>query len=323
MAMAESMIEMRVAAISEETPEIRRFELECASGKPLPDFAPGSHIDLHFGDSLVRQYSLCNGPLERDRYVVAVKREPRSRGGSVALHERIRVNDVVGVTGPRNHFPLAEAGGEHLLLAAGIGVTPLLSMARHLQATAKPFRLKYFTRSKEHTAFHSELSEPAWQEQVEFLHGLDPAQLTAYFGRLFSQVPEDGHVYVCGPRPFMDLALDSASEFYPKGNIHSEYFSSDTAALARETREFTVRCARSDRTLVVPPDRSILDVLSINGIEVDVVCEQGVCGTCMTGVLEGRPDHRDSFLTEEERKANDQIMVCCSRSLDPLLILDI
>ncbi|WP_439590265.1 PDR/VanB family oxidoreductase [Hydrogenophaga sp.] len=321
--MAESTIDMQVTAIHAETEDIRRFDLQRVDGARVAGFAPGAHIDLHLGPGLIRQYSLCNGPDEGDRYVIAVKKETASRGGSLALHERIQVGDVIPVTGPRNHFPLAADATEHLLLAGGIGVTPLLSMARHLKAAGKPFRMKYFTRSPAHTAFHADLGGKDWATEVDFHHAIEPDRLRDHLQALLSQPPAGGHVYVCGPRPFMELAIEVASAFYPKGSVHSEYFSADPAAQAGSKSGFRLRCARSEKELDVEDGESMLDVLSRNGIQVEVMCEQGVCGTCLTGVLQGRPDHRDSFLTDDERAANDRILVCCSRSLDPLLVLDL
>lgn len=321
--MAESAFDACVAAVSDATDEIRCFELQRADGGPLPNFKPGAHIDLHLGPGLIRQYSLCNGPDQTDRYVIAVKKEAQSRGGSAALHQKIKVGDVLPVTGPRNHFPLADEAKEHLLLAGGIGVTPLLSMARHLKAAGKPFRLKYFTRSQAHTAFHQELGAKDWANEVDFQYAVEPDRLRTYLRTVLSHPPEGGHVYVCGPRPFMDLVIEIASQSYPKGAVHCEYFSADPNAQAGPKTGFTVRCARSEKDLEVAQGETIVNVLSRNSVHVEVMCEQGVCGTCLTGVLQGRPDHRDSYLTDEERAANDKIMVCCSRSLDPLLVLDL
>ena len=321
--MTEAAIDVRVAATRDATDEIRCFELQRADGGALPAFTPGAHIDLHLAAGLVRQYSLCNGPGERDRYVVAVKREPASRGGSAALHDRVRAGDVLRMTGPRNHFPIAADAGEHLLLAGGIGVTPLLSMARHLKQQGRRFRLKYFTRSPAHTAFHEELSGTDWAQSVDFHYAVEPERLRAYLHSILDHPTPGGHVYVCGPRPFMDMVIDIASRAYPKGAVHSEYFSADPAAESRPRTGFTVRCARSDKVLEIPEGETIVNVLSRNGVHVEVMCEQGVCGTCLTGVLQGRPDHRDSYLTDEERAANDKMLVCCSRAHDPLLVLDL
>jgi len=321
--MAETGFEARVIAVFDQTEEIRCFELQRADRTPLPDFAPGAHIDLHLGPSLVRQYSLCNGPCQKDSYTIAVKREAPSRGGSAQLHEKVRTGDILRVTGPRNHFPMAAEATEPLLLAGGIGITPLLSMARHLKAQDQRFHLKYFTRSPAHTAFRQELGSREWAGQVDFHYAMEPHGLLACLRAVLSHPPEGGHVYVCGPRPFMDMVIGVACQSYPKGTVHSEYFAADPNAQAEPETSFTVRCARSEKELEVPEGDSIVNVLTRNGVDVEVMCEQGVCGTCLTGVLQGRPDHRDSYLTDEERASNEKIMVCCSRSLDPLLVLDL
>ena len=321
--MADAAIDVRVAAVRQLSEDIRCFELRRPDGQPLPAFTPGAHVDLHLAPGVVRQYSLCNGPGEHDHYLIAVKREPASRGGSAALHERVQAGDVLRLTGPRNHFELAEDASEHLLLAGGIGVTPLLSMARHLKQDGRRFRLKYFTRSPAHTAFHDELGARDWAGEVDFHYAVEPERLRAYLHSVLDHPPAGGHVYVCGPRPFMEMVIDIASRAYAKGAVHFEYFSADPAAQAGPRSGFTVRCARSDKAFEVPEGETIVNVLSRNGVHVEIMCEQGVCGTCLTGVLQGRPDHRDSYLTDEERVANDKILVCCSRSHDPLLVLDL
>ena len=324
--MAEPGFDVRVAALAEETADIRRFELESADGTALPAFTAGAHIDLHLGPGLIRQYSLCNTPGEGEgsaRYVIAVKKEPASRGGSAKLHDSVKLGDVLHVTGPRNHFPIDPTATEHLLLAGGIGVTPMLSMAGHLKAQGQRFRLKYFTRSPAHTAFHQELGSKAWAAHVDFHYAVEPERLRAYLRTVLGHPPAGGHVYVCGPRPFMDMVMDIASTSYPPGAVHSEYFAADPNAQAGARDGFVVRCARSEKEFAVPEGESIINVLSRNGVDVEVMCEQGVCGTCLTGVLQGRPDHRDSYLTPDERASNEKIMVCCSRSLDPVLVLDL
>ena len=321
--MTDQSFNVRVAAVARETPEILAFELERVDGEPLPAFTPGAHVDLHLAPGVVRQYSLCNGPGASTRYQIAVKREPESRGGSARLHDQVKPGDVLKLTGPRNHFPLVESATEHLLLAGGIGVTPLLSMARHLKAAGRPFHLKYFARSPQMVAFRPELSGPDCAEAVEFQYALDPDRLRTYLHTLLAHPPEGAHVYVCGPRPFMDLAVEIATVTYPKGHVHMEYFGADPMAQAGPRGSFRVRCARSERELEVGAEESIVNVLSRNGVHVEIMCEQGVCGTCLTGVLGGRPDHRDSYLTDDEKAANDRMMVCCSRSFDDVLVLDI
>jgi vanillate monooxygenase ferredoxin subunit len=321
--MGESTFPLKVHRVTQEAEGIRCFDLVSADGASLPAFGAGAHVDLHLGEGLIRQYSLCNGPEQTGSYSVAVKLEPESRGGSRAMHESLKEGDIVRVSGPRNNFPIDATARHHLLLAAGIGVTPLLSMARHLSAAGASYEMKYFTRSPAHTAFHRELSAPDFSGRIDFRYALEPAQLGDYLGDLLKTRPEGGHVYLCGPRPFMAMVEEVAGRFYPSDAVHLEYFSADEALLAGPRESFTVKLARSGREIAVPAGESILDALARNGLHIDMLCQQGVCGTCLTGVVEGIPDHRDAFLTDAEKRANDKIMVCCSRSLTPQLVLDL
>src|SRR5205807_3748961 len=200
----------RVVAIRDETEEIKSFRLARADGKALKPFDPGAHISVQIPDGLTRQYSLVNGPGERDAYHIAVKREPESRGGSRALHDRVTVGETLMIAGPRNHFPIERSAKHHLLLAAGIGITPLFAMARHLNAAKASFELQYFTRSVRHTAFHEALSAPEFRGKLNFHYAQDPESLRTYLHKLLRERPPGAHLYLCGPRPFMALVEDIA-----------------------------------------------------------------------------------------------------------------
>ena len=321
--MSKTTLQARVDRIRRETAEVLSFELVAADGCPLPPFTPGSHIDLYVSRDLVRQYSLCNGPGDTDSYVIAVKREAKSRGGSAAMHDRVREGDVITISEPRNNFVLDWSATHQLLLAGGIGVTPILSMARHLNAAGAAFQLQYFTRSIEHTAFHDVLSAPEFYGKVVFHYALQPEGLRAYLRNLLWRRPEGGHIYLCGPRPFMDLVETTAAATWPPESVHLEYFAADPMSLAGSQNEFKVRLARSGGVYTVPENKTIVNALSEHGIRIDTSCEQGVCGTCLTGVLEGVPDHRDVFLTDDEKLAGDKILPCVSRAKTPILVLDI
>jgi ferredoxin-NADP reductase len=316
-------VRVRVKRISAETPEIKVFELESAIGEALPAFTPGSHVDVRIDEDLVRQYSLCNGPGDKKRYVIAVKREPDSRGGSRAMHERIAEGDALSVSAPRNHFPIDPSASHHLLLAGGIGITPLISMARHLQESHASFALQCFTRSIGHTAFHAFLSSPEFRGKVAFHYAVEPAALRQYLHQLLWQRPDGAHLYVCGPRPFMDLVEEVASASWPPGTLHREYFSANPLAFAGPRTSFEVTLALAGGTYPVAADKTIVEALEERGIEVPTSCRQGVCGTCVTGLLEGEADHRDAFLTEDERRAGDKIMPCVSRARSAVLVLDL
>jgi len=314
---------VRVRKKTREALDIASFELVSADATPLPRFMPGSHIDVHLGPELVRQYSLCNGPQDPGCYWIAVKREAESRGGSRAMHEQVKQGDTLTISTPRNNFAIEPSAKHHLLLAGGIDVTPILSMARHLLVSGASFDLQYFTRSIEHTAFHALLSESEFKGKVTFHYALEPEALRAYLRRLLWHRPEQAHIYLCGPRPFMDLVETTAAPTWPPEAVHLEYFTADPLSLAGPQDSFQVKLARSGGTYAIPSGKTIVEALRENGIHIETSCEQGVCGTCLTGLLEGLPDHRDVFLTDDEKEAGDKIMPCVSRAKSSLLVLDL
>jgi ferredoxin-NADP reductase len=318
-----SPMQVRVLSIRDETEEIKSFRLAPLAGKALPPFTPGAHISVQIPDGLTRQYSLCNGPGEKDAYHIAIKREAQSRGGSRAMHERVTEGETLVITAPRNHFPLAKSAKHHLLLAGGIGVTPIMSMARHLQESGASFELQYFTRSIKHTAFHDALSAPEFLGKVNFHYALDPESLRIYLHKLLHERPSGAHLYACGPRPFMSLVEDIATAAWPPEAVHMEFFAADPLASSGPRLPFEVELARSQKTYAVPAEKTILEVLAEQGMQVMNSCSQGVCGTCITGVLGGTPDHRDAFLSEKERKACDKMLVCVSRAKGERLVLDL
>ncbi|GAP38196.1 PDR/VanB family oxidoreductase [Piscinibacter sakaiensis] len=313
---------VRVARIRRETEDVRSFELVSADGAPLPAFSAGAHIDVHLGAALVRPYSLCNGPADTDRYTIGVKREPRSRGASAALHERVVEGDLLRIGRPRNHFPLHDGDAPGLLLAAGIGITPLLSMARHLLAREGVFSLHHFARSAAQSAFHGVLAAPALAPHVAFHWGLDANTVTARLRSLLAEREAGAQLYLCGPRAFMDAVQDAARAAWPADAVHLEHFGGEAAADLAPGDRFLVRLARRGLSCTVEPGQSVVQALQARGIALPVACEQGVCGTCLTRVLAGRPAHRDAYLSEAERQAGDCFLPCVSRSLDPVLVLD-
>ncbi len=315
-------LSVRINKKQMEAQDIASFELVSADGKPLPSFTPGAHIDVHVA-GLVRQYSLCNAPADGARYLIAVKREAESRGGSRAMHENLNEGDLITVGEPRNNFQLDLSARHSVLMAGGIGVTPMLSMALHLLATGASFELHYFTRSIAHTAFHALLSGPDFKGKVDFHYALEPERLRTSLHKLLWQRPEGGQLYLCGPRPFMDLVEASAAPGWPPDAVHLEYFSADPESLSGSQESFQVRLARSGGTYDIPAGKTIVQALAEQGVNVATACEQGVCGTCLTGVLEGIPDHRDAFLDDAERSAGDKMLLCVSRAKTPLLVLDL
>jgi vanillate O-demethylase ferredoxin subunit len=314
---------VRVAAKTVEAVDICSFELVDTSGKVLPAFSAGSHIDVAVGEGLTRQYSLCNDPAESHRYQIAVLRDPATRGGSAGMHDHVRVGDVIAISAPKNHFPLAHEAKKSLLLAGGIGVTPILCMAERLALTGADFEMHYCTRSKDRTAFHDRIRNARYASRVQFhFDDGDVSQKFDIAARLAT--PEAGtHLYVCGPKGFMDAVLATArARGWPEAQLHYEFFSADVTPSAND-ESFEVQLASSGRVVVVPKDKTVVQALADAGIEVQTSCEQGVCGTCITRVLEGEPDHKDLYFTPEEQAKNDQFTPCCSRAKSKRLVLDL
>jgi len=316
------MIEVQVAARHDEALDICSYELVAVGGQALPAFSAGSHIDVHLPGGLVRQYSLCNHPEERHRYLIGVLKDPASRGGSHSLHEQILPGMRLQISEPRNLFTLAPQARRSLLFAGGIGITPILCMAEHLAQSGAAFELHYCARSQERAAFVERLRRSPYADRV-FLHFDEEPDTALDAAALLAKPSDDLHLYVCGPGGFMQHVLDTAKDQgWAQDCLHREYF----AAAPIDTRadgSFSVKLASSGQVFEVPADRSIVQVLESHGIDVPVSCEQGVCGTCLTRVLEGVPEHRDLFLTEAEQACNDQFTPCCSRSKTPLLVLDL
>lgn len=317
-----SRLTVRVTRKWREADEVCGYELTSVDGASLPEFTAGSHIDVYIRGGLVRQYSLCNAPLECHRYVIGVLREPESRGGSVAMHEEINEGDVIEISEPRNHFPLVTTK-RTLLLAGGIGITPLVCMAEQLSHIDADFELHYCTRSVARTAFRQRLLGSPYAHRVSFHHDDDGAEQLLQLSAVLGDCDDGVHLYVCGPAGFIDFVVKGAKELgWNESNIHREYFGAKPLERGSEAK-FSVQIASSGRVFEIPPDRAVTAVLSEHGVEIPVSCEQGVCGTCLTRVLKGEPDHRDLYLTDLEKARNDQFTPCCSRAKSVLLVLDL
>ena len=307
-----------VARCRDEAPGIRSYELVRADGGDLPPFTAGAHIDVELPGGPARQYSLCNAPTERHRYVIAVKREAAGRGGSAALVDTLGPGHRVNISQPRNHFPLASQAQRHVLIAGGIGITPNLAMAHQLHAQGAAFTLYYCTRSPETTAFRDMLSSAPFRDHVIIHHdGGDPSRGLDLRPIVATHV--DGtHLYCCGPRGLMD-AVHAATRHWPAGTVHFEDFA--PVELTGADKPFQIKIAGSGRILDIPGDKTILQVLQESGFDVPSSCHSGTCGTCMTGLIAGQVDHRDFVLDDSERMRF--LMVCISRAKDGLLTLDL
>ncbi|HST80212.1 MAG TPA: PDR/VanB family oxidoreductase [Kineosporiaceae bacterium] len=303
--------------------DVRTLRLQHPDGTPLPDWTPGAHLDLILENGLTRQYSLC-GPLDRpDEWQVAVLRTADSAGGSAFVHDELAAGSTVRVRGPRNHFALVDAP-EYLFIVGGIGITPVLAMIRRAVETGATWTLLYGGRQPTSMAFVpllQELSEASagrgrvllWPQESHGLLPLAEHLADHVDGRL---------VYCCGPEPLIH-AVEAATSTWPPGSLHVERFSPVELGEPVRTEGFEVELALSGRTLAVRPDQSVLEAVLESGIEVLSSCQEGICGTCETGVLAGTPDHRDSILSPQERDVGDVMMICVSRSIGPRLTLEL
>ncbi|TWS21569.1 oxidoreductase [Tsukamurella asaccharolytica] len=312
-----TLIDVTVAEIVEETPTIKSFRLVRSDGTPLGSYIPGAHIDVVGPTSITRQYSLCSTPEAPDSFTVAVKREDDSRGGSSALHE-LRVGDRLQISEPRNVLRIEDDAAYHILIAAGIGITPMLSMARYMDVHDIPFELHYFARTAEQAAFLPLLQERCPEKLHANLGISRDAQDTA-LAALVAAAPRGSHIYMCGPDGFMDKVMAAAEKWFPATAIHSERFHAAEVDDS-DNREFEVEL--EGEVYTVPADRSIVEVLQENGCDVDTSCQEGICGTCIMQVLSGTPEHRDNVLTASEKDAGETIAVCVSRTKSDRIVLD-
>ena len=296
------------------------LELSSPDRAPLPSWQPGAHLEVNLpavdGDIMLRQYSLCGDPRQTDVYRIAVLALADGRGGSSYVLENVHPGTTIRVRGPRNHFPLEEASA-YAFVAGGIGITPILAMARATAAAGKPWRAVYLARDRQRLAFGDELRALGADTVIWIDEESGRFDLAAFVGGL----PAGTHLYACGPGPMLD-ALETLHTPASTWQLHLERF----AAAAVDTSSdvpFDVVLNSSGAVLTVPPACSILSVLRDHGVDIDYSCSEGVCGTCETTVLDGVPDHRDAVLSAEEQEANETLMVCVSRSRTPRLVLDI
>jgi ferredoxin-NADP reductase len=312
-------IPVRVKQMRFEVATVLSVEFTALDGPSLPAYDPGAHIDVIMGEGLRRSYSLMRPYAEGQGYAVAVHRSSHSRGGSRYVHEAMRVGDRLSITTPSNNFPLNTAAGKSVFIAGGIGITPILCMVTHLSAIGRPWELHYAARSRQAAAFLAEITAIRDNETVHFHFDDETGGRLIDLPRIFSASPE-ADFYCCGPEPML-AAYEAASRAVPRAQVHVEYFSA-TEEAARDGG-FEIVLNRSGKSFQVPQGKTILDVLIENKINVPFSCSDGVCGTCETRVLEGRPEHRDSFLSDEERAGGKMIMVCCSGSRTERLVLDL
>jgi ferredoxin-NADP reductase len=314
-------IEVRIKSVAWEALGIHSLELRPLHQPALPPFTAGAHVDLLLPNGMTRSYSLVNRQSERHRYVIAVNRDAASRGGSRFVHESLRAGDTLRISPPRNNFPLEEGAAHSVLIAGGIGITPLWCMVQRLHELGRDWQLYYCARTPQHAAFLERveaLDAPA-QARVHLNFDGEPGGRMLDLRGVVEAAATDAHLYCCGPNSML-ASFEEVTQGRTPGTVHVEYFTARSGPAA--SGGFTVVLARSGRSVSVPPGKTILDALLDAGIDVPYSCTEGVCGTCEMGVLEGVPDHRDLVLSKEERAAGRTMMICCSGCKSDKLVLD-
>ena len=316
-------IDVVVASKSPETTDICSLELIDVGRCALPPFSAGAHILVEVRAGMSRSYSLYDLHEVSGGYRIAVLRDPTSRGGSAAVHDELQVGQHIRVSPPRNHFQLAECAPYSLLLAGGIGVTPILSMAAQLAAADQTFDMHYCARTRKSAAFVGRLEASPYKKRVQLHFDDGPPEQRLDIDATLATCPAGAHLYVCGPQGFINavIARASATGWSPE-RVHYERFSADIAS-NEDDGSFEVELARSGKVVRIEKDKTVIEALAEAGMPLDTSCEQGICGVCITQVLAGVPDHRDMYLSDEEKARNDQFMPCCSRSLSSRLVLNI
>ncbi|WP_445407520.1 PDR/VanB family oxidoreductase [Acinetobacter seifertii] len=296
------------------------MEFESATSAILPKVEAGAHIDVHLPNGMVRQYSLCQNPNDEGKFRLGILRDPESRGGSVSAFDEIKDGMQIQVSEPKNLFPLLKAK-HSVLIGGGIGITPLITMAYQLAHQGESFELHYCGSSPENCAFVDEIKNGELAKYTTFHFKSEGASHRVFFESAIKDIDSESHIYTCGPVGFMDWVINLATTHdFPEQQIHKEYFQVETDTSGDS---FEVVAERSGKIIMVEAGETILQALAKEGIDIEMSCEQGVCGTCMCDVIEGEPDHRDVYFTDEEKASNEQILVCCSRSKTPRLVLDI
>lgn len=316
---SDNLIEVRLSAIRYAARDTNLYEFRRPDGQPLPAYEPGSHVDMHLPNGLLRNYSLIVAKPEPGTYTFGIKRDPASRGGSRYIHDELRVGKTLKISAPRNNFPLKEDAEHTILLAGGIGITPIWCMVQRLVELKRPWRLFYSCRSRADMAFLEALEGMAGPQ---FHFDDESAGKFLDIAAIVGAAPKDAHLYCCGPAPML-AAFEAATGDWPRPQIHIEYFTPKADATKAKKGGFTVELSRSGQEFFVPEGRTILEVLLDEGVDVDYSCELGICGACEQRVIAGTPEHRDSILSEEEQAENKRVMICCAGCKSDRLVLDL
>lgn len=319
--MTGELISVRIKSIIFEAENTHSYVLQAVNGT-LPPFTAGAHVDLHLGNGMIRSYSLLNDPSDTSRYVIGVKRDAGGRGGSRFVHDTLRAGDTITISRPTNNFEFDEDAPRSIFVAGGIGITPILAMIRRAAALRKPWRLHYAARTRRDAAYLDQLTalNAGSDADVQLTFDQEPGSCMLDIAMIVEAAAPDAHLYCCGPLPMLD-AFERAAQSRPRRTVHVEYFSAKEESAVQGG--FDVRLQRSGRNVPVQPGKTILEALLDAGVNVSYACSEGVCGTCEIKVIDGIPDHRDAFLSDAEKADNRQIMVCCSGSKSPVLVLDL
>lgn len=321
--MTEQTIRLIVAHRRTDAEGVCVFELVHPEGRELPSFTAGSHIEVHL-PKMVRHYSLCNSPSDRSRYVIGVLDQPGGRGGSRWIHERLKIGDEIEVGRPRNFFELNESAPASILIAGGIGVTPLLSMMESLHAIGAEYQFHYFAASDSKMAFKERFQRSDFVARTHLHLGYDIQAVECQLDRVLGSALPDVHVYACGPQGLIDaVRCHAAKHGMSQAQVHFELFGTPPPLQTEADRTFRIVIHRTGQSVEIPPGVPVTEALASAGVVIPTSCEAGVCGTCRTRVVEGQPEHRDLYLTPEEQASNQVFLPCCSRSISSVLVIDL
>ena len=310
-------MEVRLTQILYAARDIHLYSFRLPGGGVLPAAEPGAHIDVHLPNGLVRQYSLLHPSSRPESYTIGVKLDAKGGGGSRYFHNSLQVGTRLTISAPRNHFPLHQEASHTVLIAGGIGITPIWAMVERLVQLDRSWELHYSCRSREDAALLDALETYA---NANFHFDLENEGRFLDLGAIITRAAAGTHFYCCGPKPML-ASFEALTAGLPPDTVHVEYFTPKEEV--DKEGGFTVALARSGREFLIPHGKTILDTLRAAGLDLPASCERGVCGTCETRVISGEPDHRDSILTAAERAANDTMMICCSGCKGSRLVLDL
>lgn len=319
MANTYEMFSVRVTAVEQTTPQIKRFTLVRADGQPMPAFTGGSHVIVKMADGLSNAYSLMSDPRDLSHYQIGVRLEEQSKGGSAFMHQQVGIGSELTISTPNNLFALDPKAGRHVMIAGGIGITPFLSQLHELEGGAMPYELHYAFRSPEHGAFRGELADGPHGTNVRFY--IDSEDRRLDLAALFESLAATDHVYVCGPKPLIDAVIEGAKKAgIDDARVHFEQF----AAAPASGGAFTLVLGRSGRELRVEEGMTIIQAIeNVKAATVDCLCREGVCGTCETRILEGEAEHFDQYLSDDEKASQQTLMLCVSRARGERLVIDL